>query len=92
MPKRYSRHPDVRLTELEGEGVVLHLGTRTYFSLNETGLVLFNALEARRSLDDLVELLLDEYDVDHAEAKETASEFLRDCEEAGLLQFHEDGQ
>jgi len=89
MTKRYARHPDVRLTELEGEGVVLDLGSRTYFSINETGLLLFNALEKRRSLAELVGLLLAEYDVDQAEATTTASEFLRDCEEAGLVLLDE---
>ena len=37
---RYQRHPDLRLTALEGEGVVLHLKERRYFTVNETGLVL----------------------------------------------------
>jgi Coenzyme PQQ synthesis protein D (PqqD) len=90
MTKWYSRHPDVRLTELEGEGVVLHLGSRTYFSINETGLFLFNALEGQRTLDELVGLLLAEYDVDHVEATTTASAFLQDCEEAGLVLLNED--
>ena len=33
---RYQRHPDLRLTALEGEGVVLHLKERRYFTVNET--------------------------------------------------------
>ena len=34
---RYRRHPELRLTALEGEGVALHLGTRRYYSVSESG-------------------------------------------------------
>ena len=44
MSERYLRHPDLRLADVEGDGVVLHLGTRRYFSVSESGLALLKAL------------------------------------------------
>jgi len=67
----YRRHPDLRLTSLEGEGVVLHLRERRYFSVSETGLVLLEALKQARTFDELVEGLLSEYEVDRETAVAT---------------------
>jgi len=75
----YRRHPDLRLTSLEGEGVVLHLRERRYFSVSETGLVLLEALKEARSFEELVEGLLSEYDVDRETAVTTTRAFLDQC-------------
>ena len=75
----YRRHPDLRLTSLEGEGVVLHLRERRYFSVSETGLVLLEALKEARSFEQLVEGLLSEYDVDRETAVTTTRAFLDQC-------------
>ena len=76
---RYLRHPELRLTALEGEGVVLHLRSRRYFSVNETGLVLLEALKQPRSFDELVAAILGEYDVTPDVATKTTREFLDHC-------------
>ena len=75
----YRRHPDLRLTSLEGEGVVLHLRERRYFSVSETGLVLLEALKEARRFEELVEGLLSEYDVDRETAVTTTRAFLDQC-------------
>lgn len=75
----YRRHPDLRLTSLEGEGIVLHLRERRYFSVSETGLVLLEALKQARTFDELVEGLLSEYDVDRETAVSTTRAFLDQC-------------
>lgn len=85
MSVRYKQHPDLRLTEVEGEGVVLHLGTRRYFSVTETGLTILKALEEPREFQDLVGALLDEYEVSEEEAASSAGEFVDKCLQAKLL-------
>ena len=75
----YRRHPDLRLTSLEGEGVVLHLRERRYFSVSETGLVLLEALKEARTFEQLVEGLLSEYEVDRETAVTTTRAFLDQC-------------
>jgi L-asparaginase II len=81
----YRRHPDLRLTELEGEGVVLHLGSRRYFTVSESGLTILTKLEDGCTFDALVAALLDEYEVSHDEAAESVKEFLDRCMAADLL-------
>jgi hypothetical protein len=76
---RYRRHPDIRLTSLEDEGVVLHLKERRYFSVNETGLVLLEALKQPRTFGELVAELLREYEVSEDTATATTREFLDHC-------------
>jgi hypothetical protein len=75
----YSRHPDLRLTALEGEGVVLHLRERRYFSVSETGLSLLEALKQPRTFGELVDGLLAEYEVDRETAVSTTRAFLDQC-------------
>ena len=76
---RYHRHPDLRITDLEGEGVALHLGERRYFSLNDTGLAMLRTMAQPSTLAELVAALCAEYEVDAQEAEATARAFLQDC-------------
>ena len=62
--------PEVIATELENnEAVLLHLGTKKYYSLNETGLRIWQMLSEGASLLRVHETLQNEYDIapDHAE-------------------------
>lgn len=79
MNTRYLRHADSRLTELAGEGVVLHLGQRRYFTVNETGLTILNALDKPRTFEELVAAILNEFDVERNVAEETTRAFLDHC-------------
>jgi len=82
---RFRRHADLRLTELAGEGIVLHLGSRRYFSVSGTGLAILEALIEPRSMDELVEMLTARYEVDAARARASAGEFLERCRAAGVV-------
>jgi hypothetical protein len=87
---RYRPHPDLRLTALEGEGVVLHLGTRRYFTVSETGLAILNALATPRTLEEIVAVLQERYEVSAEQARTSAEAFLTRCLEARLIS-REDG-
>lgn len=85
MTDRYKRHPDLRLADVEGDGVVLHLGTRRYFSVSESGLALLQALETPRTVPELVEVLLERYEVTPEQAEASVRQFLDTCRTAELL-------
>ena len=77
--------PEVIATELDDkEAVLLHLGTKNYYSLNETGMRIWHMLSEGITLQGIHEKLQQEYDIspDHAEkciidlAKELISEKL----------------
>jgi len=89
MTSVYTRHADLRLTAVDNEGVVLHLGSRRYFSGNETGVTILEALVTPRTFAELVAAVTDEYDVTAADAGASVREFLDRCSEAELIRTEE---
>lgn len=85
MTIRYRRHAELRVAALEGEGVVLHLGTRRYYTVSESGLAILEALAAPHTVDDLVALLLGRYEVTADAAAACVDRFLDRCRGADLL-------
>jgi hypothetical protein len=59
------------VAHLEGEAVLLHIGTKRYFRLNRTGAHIWKALEARMTYSDIAQSLVDTFDVPRAEAEES---------------------
>ena len=63
---------DVVITELEGkEAVLLNLATKMYYTLNETGLRIWQMLSSGRTLGEISETLSGEFDVTPEKAKES---------------------
>ncbi|QII11529.1 hypothetical protein KsCSTR_21500 [Candidatus Kuenenia stuttgartiensis] len=55
---RVTPDPDVVITELEGkEAVLLHLGTKMYFTLNETGLWIWQMLSSGLTPGEISEII-----------------------------------
>jgi hypothetical protein len=81
----YSRHADLRLTAVEDEGVVLHLGSLRYFTVNETGLIILQKLMEPSTIAELVKAVTDEYDVSDELAEQTTVAFINRCVDAKLL-------
>lgn len=54
---------DVVFRELDGEAVVLNLGSGMYFGLDEVGTRVWSLIEAHGDLRSVYNALLDEYDV-----------------------------
>jgi hypothetical protein len=81
--------PDVILTRLaDGTGVLLHLGTKFYFALNATGVVVWEALAAGEPVDAdrLAALLVGRFaGVDRDRARADVEALLRDLAAEGLL-------
>ena len=78
------------LREVAGEAVVVPTGEATLnfqgiISLNETGALLWTELEQGCEKKDLVQALLDEYEVDAETAEKDVNEFLKRADDAGLI-------
>ena len=86
MSAYYQRHPGLRLTSVEDEGIALHLDTRRYFSVNETGLLILDTLQTSpKSADELVDALLERYDVERDHVRESILRFLTSCQGSELV-------
>jgi hypothetical protein len=79
-------HPDVVDTELDGdETVLLHLGTKRYFSLNATGSVIWRALKRGVTAEDMSRELQRRYDVSDERVAQSVNALLDALLEQGLV-------
>lgn len=85
MTLRYHRDADLRLTALDGEGVVLHMGARRYFTVSETGLVILEAMVAPKTFEELVEAITSVYEVERPHAEASVRVFLDQCLASALI-------
>jgi hypothetical protein len=76
---------DVLTAHLAGEAVLLHLGTKRYYRLNETGAAIWRELEARAGRDRIVSALCERFDVAKGDADASVDALLKMLEEQGLL-------
>ena len=85
---RWRPAPNVTYTKLdEEEAVLLHLETKQYFSLNETGLRIWEGLEEPGlGLPDIAASLSEDYDIAEAEARDYVERFAETLAQEGLLQ------
>ena len=79
--------PQVVDTDIdEGEVALLHLGTKTYFSLNVTGALIWRHLKQGLSLDDVSSRLQAEFDVDRAQADRSVNQLVDELVRNNLAQ------
>ncbi len=79
------------LRKIAGSNVVVPIGSETadfngMMTLNETGAMLFGMLSKDRSLEDLTNAMLSEYDVSAADAEADVKAFVETLEKAGMLE------
>ena len=58
----FEPNPDVVFRDLQGEAVILHLGTGTYFGLDEVGTRAWQLIEERLSVSEMCTRLSEEFD------------------------------
>lgn len=82
-------HPQVLFTQIDdGSGVLLHLDTKFYFTLNRTGVAVWNALAegTATSIEALGARLASEFRVDAASATRDAAGLIEELHADGLVQ------
>jgi hypothetical protein len=71
--------------EINGEMVILDMGSEEYFSLNEVGCKLWQLLEANSDLSVAVASLLEQYDVDSKQLSGDVESVVTELKRVGLL-------
>lgn len=77
---------DVVFRELEGEMVLLNLRTGVYFGLDPVATTIWRLLEARRTVGEIVEALVREYDATPAQIEEDVRRLVAALGENALLE------
>lgn len=84
---RVTPNPEVVITELEGkEAVLLHLGTKMYFTLNETGLRIWQMLSSGLTPGEISEIIQNEFDVLPEKAGESVLNLIHELIREKLVQ------
>jgi hypothetical protein len=79
--------PEVLFQEVSGEIVLLDLASESYFGLDEIGARIWALLNEEKSVGQIVEVLLEEYEVDRARLEGDVNELLENLLEAGLIKI-----
>lgn len=82
---RFRCREGVLVREIEGQAVVLDLHSRQYFSLNETGLRVWQLLSRGDSLGAMLAALQVEFDAPPELQRSDVEELLASLEGAGLV-------
>jgi len=82
-----SLNPDVVYTRFdETSAALLNLKTKRYYTLNETGARIWELFEGGEDVAAVVRVLLEEFEVDTAQAEACVADFLAELRSEGLLE------
>ena len=71
--------------EVSGEAVLLNQATGKYFSLDETGTRMWNALIEKGRLEEALKFMVEEFDASEDQIREDLLDLANKLEEHGLL-------
>ena len=78
--------PDVLISNMDGESVLLNLQSETYFGLDEVGTRMWDALNGAESIQAAFDVLAAEYDVEPDQLRRDLEDLLKRLAEQGLLE------
>lgn len=83
-----SHRKDIDATDLNGDIVMMDLEKGRYFSLNSVGSRIWELIEEPVQINQVVDSLLEEYEITRNECEENVLEFLNKLEEAQIISIH----
>lgn len=90
LEKVYQRSSETRYRILEGEAVVVCLDAGEVFVLNDVGARVMDLLDGRRTLADIRDLLLIEYEVGKAQLEQDLHSYIHELKEARIVESSEE--
>lgn len=82
---------DVVFCELSGELALLDLRSDTYYGLNKVGARIWDLIQEPRSLSQLCDAVVEQYDVDPARCRADVEGLVRQLADAKLIGFSNEG-
>lgn len=87
LQQNFQHHSQVVSTELDpSEAVLLHLENQKYYTLNETGWLIWKYLEADLNLKQIAQELEEQYDIGSIEAEKSVLSLIGELESEKLVQ------
>lgn len=81
---------DILVAHLEGESVLLDMGSKNYFRLNATASAIWRGLEAGKEVDQIIDELQAKYDASRATVASGVDETIRELATRKLVQVSAD--
>ncbi|MBN2669518.1 MAG: lasso peptide biosynthesis PqqD family chaperone [Bacteroidales bacterium] len=78
---------DLLNSQIDGETVMMSLELGKYFGLNEVGSKIWELIQTPKTLNKVVEQLVEIYEIDYATCLKETSEFLASLYEQKLIYF-----
>lgn len=82
-------HDQVSSDFLDGETVILNLKDGVYYGLNAVGSRIWQLIQEKKSVGEIIETLLDEYDVDPEQCEREVLALLESLSSKGLVNIAE---
>lgn len=79
------QNPDQVAAEADGEVLMMHIESGTYYGLNDVGSFIWKQLTKPRTIQDVCEAIQSEFEVDANRCAEDAMTFLQSMVEDGLV-------
>ncbi|MFN2398045.1 MAG: PqqD family protein [Gemmatimonadaceae bacterium] len=83
---RYRTSAEAASAIMQDGAVVLHMGTKRYYSLNESGALIWSLLEQNISEEEIVNRLVSRYEVDGNVAADALASLVVKLADANLVQ------
>ena len=84
--QKFSIPGDVLFQDVSGETVLLDMDSEQYFGLDEVGTRIWAMLNEGRAAGQIVDMLLEEYEVERVSLQGDVNELLASLLEAGLIE------
>jgi len=75
--------------EVNGETVILHFDSGNYFGLNDVGTLVWKMIEQPRSVSDLRDAILNEYEVESDQCERELLNLLEELRQRGLIEVRD---
>ena len=79
------RSDNIESQDFEDESLLLNLETGFYFRLNEVGGFIWKFLDSKHSKNDIVNLIVDEFDVSQESAESDLDKFIGELQNESLI-------
>lgn len=85
LERKYTVANDILFRQVENEAILLHISSGTYYNLNETSIMFWQALADSKPLTPVVEQIINEYEVERECVLEDLQIFLQDLSQNQII-------
>lgn len=79
------QNEEIDASDIDGDKVMMNLEKGMYFSLNSVGSRIWDIIENPTTADEIIKILLNEYDIAEEKCREAVVSFLKGLEVNGLI-------